>query len=79
MILSNKLSIQDDTLPKETNDEYSLFHIHQEKPEPPIMIPVKVSGENVSMELDAGTSVSIMSEEAWRRQFTESCVTGVPN
>ena len=31
------------------------------------MVPVKVNGENFSMELDAGTSVSIMFEEAWRR------------
>ena len=68
-----------DTLPKETNDEYIIFHFHQEKPEPSIMVPVRVNGENFSMELDAGVSVSTMSEEIWRRQFTESSIIGVPN
>ena len=33
------------------------------------MIPVKVNSEECSMELDTGASVSIMSEEAWRKRF----------
>ena len=61
--------IKDDTHPKEPNDDFKLFHIHNVKPEPSIMVPVKVNGKNVSMELDTGASVSIMSEEAWRRRF----------
>ena len=36
------------------------------------MVPVKVNGENFSMELDTGTSVSIMFEEAWRRWSQKS-------
>ena len=32
------------------------------------MVPVKVNGENFSMELDTGTSVSIMFEEAWSQK-----------
>lgn len=61
--------VEDNTLPKETHDEHELFHIHQEKPEPSIMVPVKVNGEKFSMDLDTGASVSIMSEETWRRRF----------
>ena len=33
------------------------------------MITVKVNGEECSMELDTGASVSIVSEEAWRKRF----------
>ena len=61
--------VEDDTLQKEPNDDFKLIQIHLEKPEPSIMVPVKVKGENFSMELDTGASVSIMSEEAWRRQL----------
>ena len=61
--------MEDDILQKEPNDDFKLFHIHQEKPEPSIMVPVKVNGISFSMELDTGASVSIMSEEACRRRF----------
>ena len=53
--------VEDDILQKEPNDDFKLFHIHQEKPEPSIMVPVKVSGVSFSMEPDTGASVSIMS------------------
>ena len=53
--------MEDDILQKEPNDDFKLFHIHQEKPEPSIMVPVKVSGVSFSMEPDTGASVSIMS------------------
>ena len=61
--------MENDILQKEPNDDFKLFHIHQEKPEPSIMVPVKVNGVSFSMELDTGASVSIMSEEACRRRF----------
>ena len=61
--------MEDDTLQKEPNDNFKLFHIHQKKPEPSIMVLVKLNGVSFSMELDTGASVSIMSEEAWRRRF----------
>ena len=48
---------------KDPEDDFKLFQISQEKPEPSITIPVKVNGEDCSMELDTGASVSIMSEE----------------
>ena len=71
--------MEDDILQKEPNDNFKLFHLHQEKPEPSIMVLVKVNRVSHSMELDTGASVSIMSEEAWRRRFPESPIRGVPN
>ena len=63
------LELSDDPAPNNHDDEFKLFQISEEKPEPSIIIPVKVNGEKCSMELDTGTSVSIMSEEAWRKRF----------
>ena len=59
----------DDLAPNNHDDEYKLFQISEEKPEPSIMIPAKVNGKECSMELDTGATVSIMSEEAWRKRF----------
>ena len=59
----------DDPAPNNHDDEFKLFQVSEEKPEPSIIIPVKVNGEECSMELDTGASVSIMSEEAWRKRF----------
>ena len=59
----------DDPAPNNHDDEFKLFQISEEKLEPSIMIPGKVNGEECSMELDTGASVSIMSEEAWRKRF----------
>ena len=61
-----------DQTPNDQDDEFKVFQISQEKPEPSIMIPVKVNGEDCSMELDTGASVSIMSEEAWKKRFPQA-------
>ena len=61
--------VEDDTPKKEPSDDFKLFHIRQEKLELSTLVPVKVNGENFSIELDTGASVSIMTEEAWRRRF----------
>ena len=61
-----------DQTPNNQDDEFKLFQISQEKPEPSIILPVKVNGENCSMELDTGASVSIMSEEAWKKRFPKA-------
>ena len=58
-----------DEPPRNSDDEFKLFQISQEKPEPSIMIPLKVNGKDCSMELDTGASVPIMSEEAWEKHF----------
>ena len=61
--------VERDDSPRDSDEEFKLFQISHEKPEPSIMIPVKVNGEDCSMELDTGVSVSIMSEEAWKKSF----------
>ncbi|XP_068708106.1 uncharacterized protein [Montipora foliosa] len=61
-----------DQTPNNQDNEFKLFQISQEKPETSIMLPVKVNGEDCSMELDTGASVSIMSEEAWKRKLPKA-------
>lgn len=61
--------MEDETLPKEPNDDFRLFYIYHKKPESSIMVPEEVNGEKSSMELFIGASISIISKEAWRRQL----------
>ena len=61
--------VERDNSPRDSDKEFKLFQISHQKPEPSIIIPVKVNGEDCSMELDTGASVSIMSEEAWKKSF----------
>ena len=60
--------MEDETLPKEPNDDFRLFYIYHKKPESSIMVPEKVNGEKSSMELYIGASISIIPKEAWRRR-----------
>jgi len=64
--------VESDDSPRDSDKEFKLFQISHEKPEPSIIIPVKVNGEDCSMELDTGASMSIMSEEAWKKSFTRA-------
>ena len=61
--------VERDDSPRDSDEEFKLFQISHEKPEPSIIIPVNVNGEDCSMELDTGAFVSIMSEEAWKKSF----------
>ena len=61
-----------DQTANDPDDDFKLFQITREKSEPSIMVPVKVNGEECSMELDTGASVSIMSEEAWKKRFPKA-------
>ena len=61
--------MEDETLPKEPNDDFRLFYIYHKKPELSIMVPEEVNGEKSSMELFIGASISTISKEAWRRQL----------
>ena len=61
--------VEDETLPKEPNDDFRLFYIYHKKPELSIMVPEEVNGEKSSMELFIGASISTISKEAWRRQL----------
>lgn len=42
------LELSDDLAPNNHDDEFKLFQISEEKPEPSIIIPVKVNGEKCS-------------------------------
>ena len=63
-----------DQTPNDQDNEFKLSQISQEKPEPSIMVPVKVSNKDCSMELSTGASISIMSEEAWKERFPQLCL-----
>ena len=56
---------------KESTDFGGLFHVHESNPEPSIVIPVQINGTKVSMELDTGASVSVMSESTWKEKFSQ--------
>ena len=53
-------------------DEFKLFKVDQVAPEPSILIPLFINGSKMSMELDTGASVSVMSNEAWRKLKTST-------
>ena len=65
--------MENNDLLEDQEEELKLFKIGKEKPEPSIIIPVKMNGATYSMELHTGASVSIMSEELWNRNF--ACLT----
>ena len=65
--------VENNDLLEDQEEELKLFKIGKEKPEPSIIIPVKMNGATYSMELHTGASVSIMSEELWNRNF--ACLT----
>lgn len=47
-----------------------LIHVYESNPEPSIVIPVQINGTRVSMELDTGASVSVMSDSTWKEKFS---------
>ena len=53
-------------------DEFKLFKVGPVAPEPSILIPLSINGSKMSMELDTGASVSVMSNEAWRKLKTST-------
>ena len=64
--------VENNDLPEDQEEELKLFKIGKEKPEPCIIIPLKMNGATYSIRLDilpTGASVSIMSEEVWNRNF----------
>ena len=63
--------VGNDASPQELEDDFKLYQIHQENPESFNMVPIKVNGEEFSMELDTGVSFSIMSEEAWKKKLSK--------
>lgn len=47
---------------EETEDEYPLYHLHSASPDQPIEISLNVGGCTLSMELDTGAALSLVSE-----------------
>ena len=57
----------------EDHDEVQgLFNIGTGSPEPSIVVPVSINGTDISMELDTGATVSVMSEQMWKDEFSTS-------
>ena len=48
-----------------------LFKVGHGKSEPSIAIPVKINSVDLSMELDTGASLSVISEQQWRDNLDE--------
>ena len=49
--------------------EYSLFHTQGQNSPAPILVTLEVNGVNLIMELDTGATLSIISEETYRKLF----------
>ena len=49
--------------------EYSLFHTQGQNSPAPILVTLEVNGANLTMELDTGATLSIISEETYRTLF----------
>ena len=54
---------EDDTEPL----EYSLFHTQSSNRSPPILITLKVNGADLTMELDTGATLSLISEQTYKK------------
>ena len=64
-------------MPAEDNSdpqEYSLFHIQGCKSSPPILITLKVNGVDLTMELDTGATLSLISEKTYKELFPAETV-----
>ena len=60
-----------DTIEK-GDDEFDIFKIDQMTPEPAIILPMKINGVSVPMELDIGASLTILSEDVWKEKFPDT-------
>ena len=49
--------------------EYSLFHTPGSRNSPRILISLKINGVNMTMELDTGATLSLISESTYREMF----------
>ena len=53
----------------ETTDEYSLYHVRSSRT--PIMVALKLNGAPISMELDTGAGISIVSQQTYNQLWPE--------
>ena len=62
---THQMPAEDDTEPL----EYSLFHTQSSNRSPPILITLKVNGADLTMELDTGATLSLISENTYKKIF----------
>lgn len=56
--------------------EYHMFHLSTRSP--PIMVPVKINGQDLKMELDTGAAISVISESTFKSSGLQESVTVSP-
>lgn len=59
-----------DTTETADKDEYSLYHTQSQGTTPPIMVTLQVDGRDLTMELDTGATLSIVSEKTYKSLFS---------
>ena len=62
---THQMPAEDDTEPL----EYSLFHTQSSNHSPPILITLKVNGADLTMELDTWATLSLISEQTYKKIF----------
>ena len=60
------------------SDEYEMYQVSSDKTQP-LVIPVKINGVDIDMELDTGASVSLVSEEKLRQWQKSTSITLKPS
>ena len=56
---------------KDDIDLGDLFKVGDNGSDPSIIVPVKIDDVNLNMELDSGTSLSVISEQHWKDKFPQ--------
>ena len=51
-------------------DEYSLYHTQGHGTIPPILVDLRLNGKDISMELDTGATLSLVSEKTYHSLFS---------
>ena len=51
-------------------DEYSLYHTQGHGTTPPILVDLRLNGKDISMELDTGATLSLVSEKTYHSLFS---------
>ena len=63
-------AVQDDT--SEQTEEYSLHNVNSPVPNKPIMLEVVINNQSLSMELDTGSAVTLVSEHIFKSKWPDT-------
>ena len=63
---------------EEPGEEYELHHFTAPHKCQPLQVPLKLDGELITMEIDTGASVSIMSETEHQRRWSNVSLNSTP-